>query len=132
MTEQEKEMRDIAEYIRLLKRASQGLTLDDDFFQGLIQIRDLRERTNLTRRDVFQEDYKIALAFYGGDEWSQMLQWAKSEMHLFISVESARVMAFIQTLTRKLEQPGQVTQVTVPQTPTPPPQEEKKKGFWHK
>lgn len=127
---EEEEIRNIAEEIRLYRRASQGLSLDDDRFMGLMNPQDLRERTKLTRRDIFRHDYMEALSFYGGEEWSQMAQWWSSESHRFISEDAERAMAFIATL-GKPQQPAEpsvatvnVSQATQQQLP------EKKKHWW--
>jgi len=127
---EEEEIRAIAEEIRLYKRASQGLPLDDDRFMGLMNPQDLRERTKLTRRDIFRHDYMIALYEYGGEEWSQMQQWASSEEHLFISEDAERCMAFIATLGKQREEvEPSVATVNVSQAQTIP-EKNKKKHWW--
>jgi hypothetical protein len=126
---EEEEIRALAEEIRLYRRASQGLPLDDDRFMGLMNPQDLQERTKLTRRDIFRHDYLLALAEYGGSEWAQCKQWAESEEHLFISENEERAMAFIQTLgSQKQPQEPSVATVNVSQAQTQP--EQKKKGRW--
>jgi len=127
----EEEIRKSAEEIRLYKRASQGLPLDDDKFMGLMNPQDLQERTKLIRRDIFRHDYMLALAKYGGEEWEQMRQWAESEEHLFISEEAERAMAFIATLGKQKEQlETPISTVNVSQAQ--PQQEKKKKHFWQR
>jgi hypothetical protein len=42
-----KEMAKMAEIIRIIQRAMKGLSPDDDVFQGLINAKDIRERTRL-------------------------------------------------------------------------------------
>lgn len=41
------ELRELAEIIRIIQRAVKGMGADDDVFQGLINIKDIRERTRL-------------------------------------------------------------------------------------
>lgn len=41
------ELRELAEIIRIVQRAVKGLDPNDDIFQGLINVKDIRERTRL-------------------------------------------------------------------------------------
>lgn len=126
-------MDEVVELVRKLKRASQGLSLDEDAFQGLINIKDIRERTRLGERNIYRHSYMRLLAKYGGEEWEIMEAWAIMEEHLFIAQDGEQRREAIQMLARKQEQPNVAISMAQPQPQTIEPKpEEKKKGLFHR
>jgi len=116
----------IIDFLRKLIRAKQGLSPEEDFFQGLIHAPDDRERTKLTTRNIYRHTYMDALAQYGGEEWQIMKYWAEDERHLFISQDGERALAFIASMKKQMEPIPQTMVTTNLQQVT---QEEKKKGW---
>jgi hypothetical protein len=83
----EKSLDNIIDLIRKIIRAKQGLPTEDDIFSGLIQIKDIRERTRLQEHDVYGHSYMRLLSDLGGDEWEIMLKMANMEDPYFISLD---------------------------------------------
>ena len=129
--ERQKKLDSVTEFIRKLKRAMQGLSADEDVFSGLLNVKDIRERTRLDTRNVYRHNYMRMLAANGGEEWKIMEDWADMEEHLFISENGEERREAILMTRAKVEQTSPLT-LNLPQMSTqvqePPKQEEKKKG----
>lgn len=120
----------LSDKIRRLIRAKQGLQLDEDYFQGLIDAKDSRERTKLTMRNIYRHNYLQVLADVGGEEWAICGRIANGEQHLFISEEGERATTFIMAKKRE-EQPIPTTNITMQNQPAQPEQPKKKGWFGH-
>lgn len=119
----------LPEKIRRLMRSISGLQVDEDYFQGLIDAKDSRERTRLGLHNIYRHNYLMLLNSAGGEEWEVCGKIADGEQHLFISEDGERATAFILAK-KKEEQPVPVTNITMQNQP---PQElEKKKGWLHR
>jgi hypothetical protein len=134
--EKQKKLDSVTELIRKLKRAMQGLSADEDVFSGLLNVKDIRERTRIDTRNVYRHTYMRMLADNGGEEWTIMKDWAVMEEHLFISENGEERREAILMTRAKVEQTSPLT-LNLPQigaqTQEPPKQEEKKKsGFFHR
>lgn len=121
--------KEISERLRRLVRAKQGLQIDEDYFQGLIDAKDPRERTRLSLHNIYRHNYLLLLNDEGGEEWQVCGKIAYGEEHLFISENGERATAFIMAKKRE-EQPVPVTNITMQNQPTPEP--EKKKGLFRR
>lgn len=73
--------------IRKIIRAKNGLPVDDDVFNGLIQVKDIRERTRLQEHDIYGHSFMRLLAEEGGEEWAIMAAMADMEDPYFISLD---------------------------------------------
>jgi hypothetical protein len=120
----------VAERVRKIFRAKQGLPLDDDLFQGLIHTADDRERTKLSNRNVYRHNYMDILTKVGGDEWAIAHDIVEGERHLFISEDGQRATDFIGSLARKHQEEIPVTNITMQNQQAPEP--EKKKGWFRR
>ena len=134
--EKQKKLDTVTELIRKLKRAMQGLSADEDVFSGLLNVKDIRERTRIDTRNVYRHTYMRMLANNGGEEWKIMEDWAVMEEHLFISENGEERREAILMTRAKVEQTSPLT-LNLPQlsqqTAEPPKTEEKKKGgFFHR
>lgn len=78
------EIKDLAEIIRIVQRAVKGLGVDDDIFQGLINIKDIRERTRLDEAGLMSHSAMRT----AGDLWPELYlfkDFADMEDPYFIS-----------------------------------------------
>lgn len=121
----------VIERIYKLKRASQGLPPNqDDVYSGLINIKDIREKTRLGLYDVYAHSYMRLLTKVGGEEWGIMGEVATMEDEYFISLEGeSRKEAILMKMQTALSTMniGQNLPVSLPQVQTKPPAEEGKK-----
>jgi hypothetical protein len=62
------EIKELAEIIRIVQRAVKGLAADEDVFLGLINVKDIRERTRLEEAGLLSHS-AMRLA---GEKWSQL------------------------------------------------------------
>jgi hypothetical protein len=120
----------LPERIRRIFRAKQGLPLDDDVYQGLMHTNDDRERTKLSLHNVYRHTYLDTLAKAGGEEWDICGKIAEEERHLFISEDGQRATDFINALVKKQQEQVPVTNITMQNQP--PPEAEKKKGWFRR
>lgn len=78
------EMKSLAEIIRIIQRAMKGLGVDDDVFLGLINAKDIRERTRLEETNLLSHSaMRIAAKYW--PEFSMFEQIAEMEDPYYIS-----------------------------------------------
>lgn len=128
-----KDIRQVAEAIRALMRARQGLSIDEPSFSGLLDIKDIRERTRVNVYEVYGHSYMRLLEDVGGDEWEIMGKVADMEDHYLISKDGeqrreAIMMTKAKTEVRMLDQPLTLQKVDT----SKPLEKEEKKGFWRR
>lgn len=125
----------LAETIRLLWRAAHGQTLQEEQFQYLLDLNDIRERTILQEHDV----YGHSAMRLGAQHYEALSMWGKiaeMEDHYFNSIEgeSKKIAATIAVGKRETTQTGVAIQL--PQVQTTPqeqqPETKKKGGFFHR
>lgn len=81
-------MKELGEGLKSVIRGAQGLAPEEDAFSGLINVKDLKERTRLpTIHDVFAHSYLYTLGEVGGEEWAICKTIATTEEALLISLE---------------------------------------------
>lgn len=131
MTETQ-ELQEIAEVIRLLKRAGAGLPLDEP--QTITDFADARERTRLTEKNVYRHSAMKAISeVYPFLNTFDVI--AEEEKHHFVSEDGEQRKEEI--LIRRPTSESNVS-LTMPQIATAPvqvpqqtaPVEQKKKHFW--
>jgi hypothetical protein len=124
----------LAETIRLLWRAAHGQTLQDEQYQYLLDLNDIRERTILQEHDV----YGHSAMRLGAQKYPELRMWGKiaeMEDHYFNSIdgEGKRIAATIAVGKRETTPTGVSIQLPTVQTqPVQPQEEAKKKGGWFK
>jgi len=80
------EIKEYAEIIRIVQRAAKGLSPEDDVFQGLINVKDIKERTRLDENALLSHS-AMRLA---GEQWPELKLFqeiAEMEDPYFISLE---------------------------------------------
>jgi len=127
--EMKKKLRNIAEGIRCVVRGMQGLPIEEDAFSGLLDVKDIRERTRVDIQNIFSHSYMRLLANYGGDEWGIMEDVAEMEDHYFIAEDGeqrkeAILMTKAKTEVRLPDQP-----ISIQKVETKPSEKTEKKGF---
>jgi len=123
------EMRKLAEIIRMFYRAMKGQTLDEDLFAGLINIKDLRERTRLSEHDVYGHSGMHLIAKWYPEEMGHWKEIADLEDIYFISLEGEqrKEAILMQRAKTAITQP---LALQMPQVETKPIEPEaKKKGI---
>jgi hypothetical protein len=127
---------EIAERIRILFRAKAGLRADEDQFSGLLNVKDRRERTRLSTRDVYGHSILMLLAEMYPFELAVCGSMAAQEDAYFISEEGeGRREALLAKYQTSQAVPGQVTNIALPQVITRPEEQNKppeKKGWFHR
>lgn len=130
------ELKELAEILRLVQRAMKGLASEDDNFFGLIDVKDIRERTRLDETAVLSHS-AMRLAYSMFPEFKLFNDIAEMEDPYYISEDGeGRKEAILQTQAKtKLEGPmvlnmpnsnGGLAQNEQPQ------QQPKKAGFMDK
>jgi len=128
-----KKIKDIAEGLRAIVRGYQGLPIDEDKFSGLLDIKDIRERTRLNTRQIFGHSYMRLLHAVGGEEWEIMRDTANMQDHYFISKDGEqRKEAILLTRAKSEVRLSTGEPLTIPPVETKPPPPEKKKHFWNR
>ena len=56
------DLKQLAEIVRIIQRAAKGLGANDDVFQGLINVNDIRERTRLTETSLLSHSAMRVIA----------------------------------------------------------------------
>lgn len=133
-TEPYDEMAKLAEIIRIIQRAMKGLGVDDDVFMGLINAKDIRERTRLEETALLSHSaMRIAKRYW--PEFSMFEDIAEMEDPYYISEdgEGRREGILLRQAQSKLDanlilnMPN--TQGGVAQTEQPQQQQPQKKGL---
>jgi len=101
-----------AERIRHLKRASQGLPLDEDAFSGMIDVKHLEERSRVTVETQYSQSFFRLLGQETGIRF--FIDIADQLDRYSIALDGKQWDAWIQT--RKLAQPVNIQPVAVAQT----------------
>jgi hypothetical protein len=127
--------RAIGEYLRSLKRGYQGQPIDEDQFSGLIDIKDIRERTRLYEHDVYGHSLMRLLAAHY-EELKILGEIADMEDRYFLSLEgeSRKEAILMQRARAEVAAAGQPLTIQMPRVETKPPEEAKqeKKGIFHR
>ena len=125
----EKEVKEIS----MLIRAAKGLPLEEDLFSGLLNVKDIRERTRISSPELYAHSYMRLLKNVGGDEWQIMEDVANMEDHYYISLDGEqRKEAILMTKAKTELQVAQPLAIQMPETkPLEKPKEEKK-GIFHR
>lgn len=121
-----KNMHDLGEGIRALIRGRQGLSIDEPSFSGLLDIKDIRERTRVNAHEVYAHSYMRLLAQVGGNEWGIMKNVADMEDHYLISLDGEQRKEAILMTKAKTEVTVQEQPLTVQKVDTTKPAKEKK------
>jgi hypothetical protein len=125
----------LSEFVRVLKRAWQGLTIDEDQYSGLLNVKDSRERTRLSEHDVYGHSL-MELAANHYEELSIWGEIAKEEDIYFIALEGEqrKEAILMQRARAEVTMAGQPLTVQMPKVETKPPEEVKpeKKGIFHR
>lgn len=109
----------IADPIRRIVRAAKGLPLDDDVYSGLIDVKDIKERTRVSTHNIYRHTYMRTLALEGGtEEWRILKDLAEMEDHYFISEEGEQRKEAI--LMKRMTTDVTVQPVAIPQVETRP------------
>jgi len=119
----------LADPIRKLKRAVQGLTLDEDFFSGLLNIKDLRERTRVTEVQAYSHSVMRILADLYPYEFGIAKDMAIMEDTYFIAIEGEqRKEAILMTRAKStIQVQGLAGEgIQIPQVETTPPESPKR------
>ncbi len=118
-------------FVLKLKRAMLGQSLEEDIYSGLLNVKDIRERTRLSEHDIYGHSMMRLLAA----NYEEMGIWrdiAEMEDPYFISFEGEQRKEAILMQRAKTQMPimGQPLSVQLPEVETKP-QEQKpeKKGF---
>jgi hypothetical protein len=133
----DQELKQLAELIRIIQRAVKGLSPDEDVFLGLINAKDIRERTRLNEAALLSHSAMRAAS----DVWpelSLMREFAEMEDPYYISEdgEGRREGILLQQAKSKLDanlilnMPN--TQGGTAMTEQPQGQQPKKKGLLNK
>jgi len=127
----------LAKKIRRFVRASQGLSEEDDAFNGLIHIGDVRERTRISLRNIYAHNYMRLLAKEGGEEWGIWEKVANGEDTYYIAEEGEQRKEAIlmkqtssQQPTVAINQPLSLPQVET-NRPLGEPQQTQEKSHWY-
>jgi Sec-independent protein translocase protein TatA len=127
--------RGIGEFFRGYKRGWQGLTIDEDQYSGLLNVKDSRERTRLSEHDVYGHSL-MELAANHYDELKIWGEIAKEEDIYFIPLEGEqrKEAILMQRARAEVTMAGQPLTVQMPKVETKPPEEAKpeKKGILHR
>ena len=127
--------RALGEFLRALKRGMQGLTIDEDQYSGLLNVKDSRERTRLSEHDVYGHSL-MELAANHYEELSIWGEIAKEEDIYFIPLEGEqrKEAILMQRARAEVTMAGQPLTVQMPKVETKPPEEAKpeKKGILHR
>lgn len=78
------ELKQLAEIIRIVQRAVKGLDPNEDVFQGLIDVKDIRERTRLDEAALLSHS-AMKIAAEKWPEFNLFNSIAEEEDHYFIS-----------------------------------------------
>jgi len=129
-----KKLSEVAEGLRRLRRGMQGLPLDEDVFSGLLNVKDIRERTRLNAHEVYAHSYMRMLASFGGEEWSIMGKVADMDDTYLISLEGEqrKEAILMQRAKAVIEMPGaSPAAMSIPKVETKPTDQgkEEKKGL---
>jgi hypothetical protein len=132
--------RQVAEALKWIQRAIQGLDLEEDKFQGMMNVKDIRERTRIAiggiRRHVYfrilaQEGARLAKGGLNPDDI--FADVAEQEDVYFIAKDGEQRKEYILL---KRSEPSQVPQntISIGNIPTVEthPEEPKKAHFWSK
>jgi hypothetical protein len=127
--------RALGEFLRALKRGMQGLTIDEDQYSGLLNVKDSRERTRLSEHDVYGHSL-MELAANHYEELSIWGEIAKEEDIYFIPLEGEqrKEAILMQRARAEVTMAGQPLTVQMPKVETKPQEEAKpeKKGILHR
>jgi len=125
----------LGEFLRALKRGMQGQAIDEDQFSGLIDVRDIRERTRLAEHDVYGHSLMRLLA----DKYEEFKIWeqiADMEDRYLISLEGEerKEAILMQRARAEVAMAGQPLTIQMPKVETKPAEEAKqeKKGIFHR
>jgi hypothetical protein len=119
------------EFIRELKRASQGLSLTEkDVMAFLVNAEDHRERTRLKEHDCYSHSGWEFLASIYPKTFGFLLDLAKIENIYFISLDGLqRQEAILMTKAKTTAQtPLTIENISQPVQPTQPQQQQESKG----
>jgi len=123
-----KELSHYALGLQKVFRAKMGLPLRDDVFSGLINVKDIRERTRLSEEQIYSHAYMRELALTYPDLFGIFWDIAEIEDIYFISKDGEGRKEAI--LMKKIEQPSPIA-ISLPQVQTQPIKQEKK-HWWQK
>ena len=132
MVDFEKRMHKIGSGLKNLFRGMQGLPPEgDDMFSGMIEVKDIRERTRVTTHEAYAHAYMRILKDKGGEEWAIMEDIAQQEDKYFIAIdgEQRKEAILMQRAKTEVRLPGQPLALQPVDTTKPleGKQEEKKK-----
>lgn len=124
--------------IAYLIRAVQGLPLEEDLFSGLLNVKDIRERTRLSELDVYGHSVMRLIASWYPEEMGFWKDIADMEDHYFISLEGEQRKEAILMQRAKAEiRMAETGVMQLPKVETKPPEEQQqpkqeKKGLFHR
>jgi hypothetical protein len=128
------EMRQLADIIRIIQRAMKGLDPEDDVFMGLINPKDIRERTRLEETGLLSHSaMRVAASYF--PEFSMFEKIADMEDPYYISQDGEGRKEAILTVQAKTKMDGNMilnmpnTNGGVAETDQPQAVQPKKKSF---
>ena len=131
--------RQVAEALKWIQRAIQGLDLEEDKFQGMMNVKDIRERTRIAVKGIRRHVYfrvlgaeGIRLAKGGLNPYDILIDVADEEDTYLIAKDGEqRKEAILLKRTEASQMPQNTISIgNIPNVETRP--EEPKKGFWHR
>ena len=123
-------LREVAEGILALKRGMQGLPIDPDTFSGLINPKDIRERTRLGKTDIWGHSLMRLVSKTWGEEWGVWENIADMEDHYYISEGGEGRKEGIEMTKAKTQEIRIGGALSVPTSTTEKKKE--KKHFWQR
>lgn len=113
-------MLELGKGLKNVIRGLQGLPPEgEDTFAGMINVKDIRERTRLpSQHDVYAHSYLRLLSQAGGSEWKICKDIAEMEEHLLISLEGEqrKEAILMQKAKTEVRIPGQPLELQKVQT----------------
>lgn len=112
----------LAESIRRLVRAARGQSIDEDVFSGLLNVKDVRERTRLSKLEVYAHSAMRLIAGWYPVEMGFWKDIAEMEDVYFISEdgEQRKEAILMQRARTQVQLAPQPVAVQVPEVKTKP------------
>jgi len=122
-------LKDLPDFLRRLKRGIQGLPLDEDIYSGLLNVKDLRERTRVTEFQISSHSYMRIMNKVYPDIFEVFEQIPEMEDTYYIAKdgEQRKEAIFMQRARSTVQLQGVNESLMLPNIETKPP-ETKKKG----
>lgn len=130
-----KRLGDFAESLRKIKRGMQGLPIkEEDIFSGLINVKDLRERTRVSEIQIWSHSYMRIMADLYPDVFKIFKEIAEMEDTYYIAEdgEQRKEAILMQKVKSTLQVQAMGEALQLPKVETKPPEEPKKRGIFRR